>query len=65
VSEDFEYVDIARMAQLLGVSVPTLRRAYLRGEVRAHKLGKVLRFIPHEVREDTRAAIESKQKRPP
>ena len=52
---------LKEMATLLGIHPETLRKAYLRGEVRAYKIEpNVLRFDPEEVRADLRAKREKK-----
>lgn len=49
------------MAKMLGIHPETLRKAYMRGEVRAYKIEPmVLRFDPEEVRADLRVKRESK-----
>jgi predicted DNA-binding transcriptional regulator AlpA len=57
-----EYVDVIDMARMLGINPRTLRNRYLAGDIPAYKIGRVLRFVPSEVREAIRAKIE---KRPP
>ncbi|MCA9594092.1 MAG: helix-turn-helix domain-containing protein [Myxococcales bacterium] len=49
-----EVLDRARAAELLGVSLATLRRLVTAGEVREHRLGDSPRYLRSELLEDVR-----------
>jgi hypothetical protein len=61
VNDSDKLLSLKEMAALLGIHPETLRKAHIRGEVRAYKIKPhVLRFDPAEVRADLRIKKESK-----